>query len=137
MNPPATADPFLVLGLPQDAGEVEVRSRYLELVKQFPPDREPQKFREIRAAFEACKDPLAIARRLIRPPDDVVPQWSPAIESQKRNPPRLSVSLLLSLGNRSPNDVRGAAKSHAEPGTEPGTDDAMHDHCQESPTEAS
>lgn len=103
MNPAASTDPFQVLGLPRDAGEAEVRARYLELVKQFPPEREPEKFREIRAAFEACKDPLAIARRLLEPPGEDVPEWSHAIEAQKRNPPRMSPAFLLSLGNRAAN----------------------------------
>jgi curved DNA-binding protein CbpA len=132
MNSPATADPFLVLGLPRDAGEAEVRSRYLELVKHFPPDREPQKFREIRAAFEACKDPLAIARRLIRPPDEEVPQWTPAIEAQKRNPPRLSPAFLLSLGNRSPDDLRSTTAGAAEPVSKGG----RNGHLEQSRTDA-
>jgi curved DNA-binding protein CbpA len=34
MNHPASGDPFQVLGVPRDAGEDEVRARYLELVKQ-------------------------------------------------------------------------------------------------------
>ncbi len=130
MRSPATADPFLVLGLPRDAGEAEVRARYLELVKQFPPEREPDKFREIRSAFEACKDPLSIARRLTRPPDDEVPKWSQAIEEQKRHPPRLSPAFLLSLGNRSPDDRRSTAASGANlppEGEMTGTDQETRD----------
>jgi curved DNA-binding protein CbpA len=104
MNSSASADPFLVLGVSRDAGEAEVRARYLELVKQFPPDLAPDKFREIRAAFESVKDPLSIARRLVEPPGDEAPRWSDAIEAQSRNPPRLSPAFLLSLGNRAPGD---------------------------------
>ena len=100
----SAADPFAVLGVPRDAGEAEVRTRYLELVKQFPPERDPDKFREVRAAFEAVRDPLVIARRLIEPPGEEVPQWSEAIEAQKRNPPRKPPALLMSLGNRAPDD---------------------------------
>lgn len=100
MNPPASDDPFLRLGVSRDAGEAEVRARYLTLVKQFPPEQEPEKFREIRAAYEAAKDPLSIARRLVLPPEDAVPQWSDVLQTQKRNPPSLSPAFLLSLGNR-------------------------------------
>lgn len=100
MNTPISTDPFATLGVPQDAGEAEIRTRYLELVKRFPPERDPEKFREIQAAFEAARDPLLIARRLIEPPGDEVPQWSDAIEEQKRIPPPLTPSFLLSLGNR-------------------------------------
>jgi curved DNA-binding protein CbpA len=119
MKSPTTADPFHTLGLPRDADETEVRARYLELVKQFPPDREPEKFREIRSAFEACKDPLSIARRLVRPPDDAdVPEWAEAIETQKRNPPRLSPAFLLSLGNRSADDRRNTAAGEGQTASE-------------------
>ena len=102
MNATNPADPFAVLGVPQGAGEAEIRARYLELVKEFPPDRNPEKFREIRAAFEAAKDPLLIAGRLIEPPGDDYPQWSEVIEAQKKLPPKLTPAFLLSLGNRNP-----------------------------------
>jgi curved DNA-binding protein CbpA len=105
MSATGSADPFAVLGVSRDADEAKVRARYLELVKQYPPEREPEKFREIRAAFEAAKDPLSIAKRLIAPPGDNVPQWSDVLEAQKRNPPRLSPAFLLSLGNRAGGDA--------------------------------
>lgn len=104
MNTSTSADPFLILGLPRDSGEAEVRARYLELVKQFPPERDPEKFREIRQAFDAIKDPFSIALHLIKPPGDEVPKWSDVIEAQKQNPPRLSPAFLLSLGNRASDD---------------------------------
>lgn len=105
MSSSTSNDPFQILGVSRDASEAEVRARYLQLVKQFPPERDPDKFREIRQAFEAAKDPLTIARRLLLPPDDdEVPEWSVAIEAQKRNPPRLSPAFLISLGNRAPGD---------------------------------
>jgi curved DNA-binding protein CbpA len=94
------SDPFDVLGVPKNADEAEIRARYLELVKRFPPERDPDKFREVRAAFEAAKDPLLIAQRLLEPPSDEAPRWSDAIEEQKRIPPALTPTLLLSLGNR-------------------------------------
>lgn len=105
MNPSITADPFTILGVSPDDDEEKVRTRYLELVKKFPPDREPEKFREIRAAFEATKDPLSIAKRLIMPPDEEVPQWADVLEAQQRSPPRLSTAFLLSLGNRAGSDT--------------------------------
>lgn len=104
MNSPSTGDPFQILGVSADASEAEVRARYLELVKQFPPELEPDKFREVRAAYEATKDPLTIARRLVMPPDVTVPKWSDVLATQKRNPPRLSQAFLLSLGNRAEPD---------------------------------
>lgn len=100
MNSSTGSDPFQVLGVSQDADEAEVRARYLELVRQFPPEREPERFREIRAAYEAAKDPLSIAKRWTTPPADVAPEWSEVLQAQRRNPPRMSPAFLLSLGNR-------------------------------------
>lgn len=54
-------DPYEILGLNTDAGEAEIRRRYLELVRDFPPDRAPERFTAIHAAYEALRDP---ARRL-------------------------------------------------------------------------
>jgi curved DNA-binding protein CbpA len=55
------SDPYEVLGLPTHADEAEIRRRYLELVRQFPPDRAPERFAAIRAAYDEVRDP---ARRL-------------------------------------------------------------------------
>jgi hypothetical protein len=52
------SDPHEVLGLPRAAGEAETRRRYLELVRQFPPDRDPTRFAEIRAAYDQVRDPV-------------------------------------------------------------------------------
>lgn len=49
-------DPHAVLGLPADADDDAVRRRYLELIKEFPPARAPEKFNEIRAAYDALRD---------------------------------------------------------------------------------
>jgi curved DNA-binding protein CbpA len=49
-------DPYKVLELPQNADEETIRRRYLELVKRFPPERDPKKFAEVRAAYEALRD---------------------------------------------------------------------------------
>ncbi len=95
-------DPFQTLGLPQDADEQAVRARYLELVKQHPPERDPDKFREIQAAYDASRDPLAVAKSLLQfPSDDSPPTWKDAIEAQRNRPPKTPVNFLLSLGNRS------------------------------------
>jgi curved DNA-binding protein CbpA len=52
------SDPYEVLDLPRSADEVATRRRYLELVRQFPPDRDPSRFAEIRAAYDQLRDPV-------------------------------------------------------------------------------
>jgi curved DNA-binding protein CbpA len=50
------SDPYEVLGLPADSDDEAIRRRYLELVRQFPPEHQPQKFAAVRAAYEALRD---------------------------------------------------------------------------------
>ena len=49
-------DPYAVLGLPADSDDETIRRRYLELVKQFTPEHHPEKFAEIRRAYESLRD---------------------------------------------------------------------------------
>jgi DnaJ-class molecular chaperone len=55
--------PNELFGLPSDADEAQIRNRYLELVREFPPDRAPERFAEIREAYDALRDPLPRAER--------------------------------------------------------------------------
>ena len=43
-------DPYDVLGLPADADDDAIRRKYLELVRQFTPDQNPEKFAQVRSA---------------------------------------------------------------------------------------
>jgi DnaJ-class molecular chaperone len=55
------------LGLSSIASEAEIRNRYLQLVREYPPDRAPERFAEIRAAFDELRNPAAqMERRLFR-----------------------------------------------------------------------
>ena len=49
-------DPFEILGLPADSDDDAIRRRYLELVKQYSPEHQPEKFAGIRQAYESLKD---------------------------------------------------------------------------------
>jgi curved DNA-binding protein CbpA len=52
------SDPYTILGLAPACDESEVRRRYQELVCQYPPDRAPERFAEIRRAYETLRDPV-------------------------------------------------------------------------------
>jgi curved DNA-binding protein CbpA len=50
-------DPYLILGLLEckHNGEVDdavVKTAYLELLRRYPPEREPDRFQEVRKAYE-------------------------------------------------------------------------------------
>jgi len=94
-------DPFAILGVNYDASEKELRQRYLVLVKLYPPESDPAKFREIHQAYESAKDPLILAQRLLTPPRQI-PEWDDVIAQHTKQPPNLSAELLIALGNRPP-----------------------------------
>ena len=50
------SNPYAVLGLSADCDDETIRRRYLELVKQNPPEHQPEKFAAIRAAYESLRD---------------------------------------------------------------------------------
>ena len=49
-------DPYKVLGVEPDADDETIRRRYLELVRQYTPEHNPEKFATVRAAYERLKD---------------------------------------------------------------------------------
>jgi curved DNA-binding protein CbpA len=50
------SDPYEVLGLSDDSDDEAIRRRYLELVRQYPPEHQPEKFAAVRAAYESLRD---------------------------------------------------------------------------------
>jgi len=56
MSDPNAVDPYSILGLESQADEAEIKRAYFRKVREFPPEREPQKFQEIRRAYEKLKD---------------------------------------------------------------------------------
>lgn len=49
-------DPYEELGLPPDSDDEAIRRRYLQLVRQFPPEHHPQRFAAIRTAYDRLRD---------------------------------------------------------------------------------
>lgn len=102
MNPLKSSDPYEVLGLPCSAAEAEIRARYLQLVREFPPDRAPERFAVIRAAFDELRHP---ARRLNQQlfelrSRDSLEALAADLRARLRNA-RLSTEALLSLAESS------------------------------------
>ena len=61
-------DPFTVLGIDRsNFKKDDLKSRYLDMVKQYPPEKKPEKYEEIRRAYDAMRkasspyDVLALA----------------------------------------------------------------------------
>ena len=89
----------LILDLKSDASPEELRKAYLNLVRQHPPDRDPEKFRDIHAAYQLLIDPLAQAAELLSIYDGEV-DLAAVISDAAKVHPRLSTLNLLALGNR-------------------------------------
>lgn len=94
-------DPLTVLGLSAGASEEAIRRRYLELVRLHPPERDPKRFAEVRAAYDSLRDPVNRLRAQIfglsadYGIDDVLAEsFQPA--ERRRYP----TDLLLSLGRK-------------------------------------
>ena len=53
-----------ILGVAANAGEEEIRTAYLNKVKEYPPDRSPEEFERIRDAYDTLRDPRKRARAM-------------------------------------------------------------------------
>lgn len=95
------AEPHLILGLAPDADEAALRQRYLELVRQYPPEKSPQKFAEIREAYEQLRDPVARVQRQVfqvrsnETLDDVIADVRSRVQAA-----RIPTETLLSLAEK-------------------------------------
>ncbi|MBI1748504.1 MAG: J domain-containing protein [Acidobacteria bacterium] len=49
-------NPYAILGVSRQATDKEIRQAYFSLVRQYPPEKDPVRFKEIRAAYESLKD---------------------------------------------------------------------------------
>ena len=87
-----------VLELKPGSTPVELRKAYLALVRQHPPDRDPEKFRDIHTAYQLLSDPLAQANALLTPSRDK-PDLMAVIAEAEKVRPRLATLNLLALGN--------------------------------------
>ena len=54
---PPVVDPYAVLGVDPAATLDEVKTAYFALVRAHPPERDPEMFKRIRAAYERLRDP--------------------------------------------------------------------------------
>jgi curved DNA-binding protein CbpA len=68
-----TEDPRQILEIDAEAGEEEIRAAYLRKVKEYPPDRSPREFEQVRDAYEILRDPRCRTRALLLAADPKQP----------------------------------------------------------------
>ncbi len=135
-------DPLGFFGLGPDDDERELKRRYGRLIKRFKPERDPEAFQRIRAAYEALTEnrprraaapwasprpPLAApvdpahdpAGRSARSVDDAAPR---ALERLEGAPPGEVATWLASLGDKAPGDFAALALLAGVDGAPPGRD---------------
>lgn len=75
------SDPYATLGLARDASADEIKRAYFALVRANPPERAPEQFKRIRAAYERLRDPAKRAEL-----DMLLLERWPAPERRRRTP---------------------------------------------------
>ncbi len=95
------ADPYQVLGIEPGSDDARIRRRYLDLVRQHPPDREPERFAAIREAYDQLRDPARRLKSRLFPdqPTDTIDAVLADVERRVRTA-RIPVKTLLSLAER-------------------------------------
>ncbi|MGB7327515.1 MAG: DnaJ domain-containing protein [Rubripirellula sp.] len=91
-------DPFAVLGIDPASTTEQIRARYLELVRENPPERDAHRFAQIREAYEMASDPISRwTRRLYTPelsdPDTLIEQF-------RQRPQRFTTDALIRAGEQ-------------------------------------
>lgn len=92
------ANPYSILGATPADGDEVIRRHYLDAVRRFPPERCPEQFARIRAAYERIKDENARLEFLLfdatqgESIDELIEE-----ERCRITPKRASLATLLSL----------------------------------------
>ena len=68
-----TTDPQAILGVTARASDDEIRAAYLRLVKDHPPEKEPEEFERIRDAYNTLRDPRRRMRDMLFSGDPFAP----------------------------------------------------------------
>ncbi len=91
-------DPYKTLGVARHGTAAEIRSRYLDLVRQYPPERDAERFAEIRAAYDELRDPTVRMQSLLFNFDSADSIAELAVEVKERlRTARIPTKTLLSL----------------------------------------
>ena len=96
------SDSYTILGLESNCDEDAIRHRYLELVRQHSPERDPQRFVEIRQAYEQLRDPIERLRGqlFLEHDEDSLNAMIHDVQLRLRDA-RIPVETLLSLAEKS------------------------------------
>lgn len=93
-------DPYLLLGLNDDADDAAVERAYRRAIKDCPPERDAERFQALRTAYETLRTRRArLAHRLfdhsLPEPIDLLDRAAPLTPSAPRRPDPAAFAALL------------------------------------------
>jgi curved DNA-binding protein CbpA len=94
-------DPYRLLGVPETADDDIIRAAYIAAVRACPPERDRQRFEQVRAAFEAiATEPKRLAHALFDTGAPTVQDLLDALSADWRPGEPTESAVYRSLGGR-------------------------------------
>ena len=98
-------NPYEVLQILPTANDAQIKESYIQKVKEYPPERFPEEFKEIREAYEAVSTPRKrVAYKLFQREEPDVQKLAQNLLSggeRKRVPPRRLIEIALNTYQKS------------------------------------
>jgi curved DNA-binding protein CbpA len=101
---PRPSDPYMTLGIDRRASDAEIKRAYFKLVREYSPEHAPEKFQEIRAAYERLRTPEARSQAdlfLIQPPPAMPRRRIPKLDLNVHEADIIALAFELSLAETS------------------------------------
>lgn len=89
-----TDDPYKTLGIESNATETEIKQAYFALVREHPPERDPEGFKRIRAAYEKLKSRGERAETDLFRVDDSITLDAGSLKRFAIEPPPVTLDLI-------------------------------------------
>ena len=77
-------NPQRILGVAQDAKSGEIRTAYLNKIKEYPPEKSPTEFERVRDAYKILSVPRYRTRLMLQSADPEAPMVT-LLDNQKQN----------------------------------------------------
>jgi curved DNA-binding protein CbpA len=97
-------DPYAMLGVDRTSDEAAIKRAYFRLVREYPPEREPEKFQQIRAAYDLVRTAEARSQTdlfLLQPPPSLPRRRKLAYDLHVHSEDILALALELGLAGLS------------------------------------
>ena len=107
MKPLSTTDPYSVLGLDRKATQAQIKAAYFKQVRTYSPEREPDMFKKVRAAYEQLQTPERRAQTdlfLLQPPPKLANRRQPTFDLTVHPEDLITLALEWYVAERAPQE---------------------------------